>query len=155
MKRPDLDRFVLPGRSWAEEAKIIRGLLLASGVQALLALIVWYCIHMGYGIPSAWELWRSLYYEPIPLWIRAMIFFFTTVTLLYLIAKVLQSYQWFRAARYTVRRLPNRWEMHRRCWGLFGYGIAGLAVTHLIVTLVFLILYFVFTPIFGFVPKLV
>lgn len=155
MKRLDPDRFVLPGRSWKGEARIVRGFLIASGVQALLALVVWYFVHLAYGVPSARELWASLYIEPTPFWIRALIFFFTTVTVLYLIVLVLQSYQWFRGARCTVRRLPNRWEMHRRCWGLFGYGIAGLAVTHLMVAIAFLVFYFVCTPIFGYVPKLI
>ena len=73
---------------------------------------------------------------------------------LFLLLEVVACYFSFRTGTmsiYLMRRLPDRWDLHRRCWGkplilsLFGLGI--LAAT---VGLYFLI-YVLFTPA-GYLP---
>ena len=47
-----------------------------------------------------------------------------------------QSYRQGSRADYTMKRLPDKWERHRRAWALPAIGLIGLAVIYLIVTLV-------------------
>ena len=47
-----------------------------------------------------------------------------------------QSYWQGSRADYTMKRLPDKWERHRRAWALPAIGLIGLAVIYLIVTLV-------------------
>ena len=47
-----------------------------------------------------------------------------------------RSYRQGSRADYTMNRLPDRWERHRRAWALPGIGLLGLAVIALIITLV-------------------
>ena len=47
-----------------------------------------------------------------------------------------RSYRQGSRADYTMKRLPDKWERHRRAWALPGIGLVGLAVISLIITLV-------------------
>lgn len=62
---------------------------------------------------------------------------------------VLTFYLYFRQGAksiYTMRRIRNRWELHRRCWTLPLLTIAVLLMTSQVLEMVYFLLYLIATP---------
>ncbi len=72
------------------------------------------------------------------------------VTLIYLAAKVNAHYSVYRSrgsrADYTMRRLPDRREYHRRALALPLFGLLGLALVYLAVLGIDIAIYYLITP---------
>ena len=71
------------------------------------------------------------------------------VCFLFLALDVMASYYYFKKdtmSIYLMRRLPDRWELHRRCWGkpLILSGLCLLIQAGLIA--LYFLIYLVFTP---------
>jgi len=47
---------------------------------------------------------------------------------------------------YTMKRLPNRWELHRRCWSLPLCCFAAVLLTGFLLLLVYYAVYLLVTP---------
>lgn len=151
MKTPDMTKLLPPGTSWENEKT---GIQWGIGLGALWSLSIPICyfgelealydIRMGLRqlIPGAkivpfgqivqgWTL--------MPFW-----FFFAAMAVL-----VFRHYRYHRRdamSVYLMRRLPDRWEYHRRCWAvpLMGAGL-GLAAMGILLLLYYM-LYILATP---------
>lgn len=90
--------------------------------------------------------WGTVWFSPLLAVLPVMVL----VTLIYLTAKVLSHYRMFRSngsrADYTMRRLPDRKEFHRRALAIPLFGLAGLALVYLAVLGIDIAIYFLITP---------
>ncbi|MBQ9720214.1 MAG: hypothetical protein IJV64_05915 [Oscillospiraceae bacterium] len=71
------------------------------------------------------------------------------VTLLWLAVKTLSHYRFYRRgarADYTMRRLPDRWEYHRRALALPLFGLIGTVLVYLVVLALCIAVYYLVTP---------
>ncbi len=71
------------------------------------------------------------------------------ITLLYLAAKVISHYRSYRSgsrADYTMRRLPDKTEYHRRALAIPLFGLVGLALVYLAVLGIDIAIYYLMTP---------
>lgn len=71
------------------------------------------------------------------------------VTLLYLAVRVIAHYRSYRTgsrADYTMKRLPDGREYHRRALALPLFGLAGLALVYLVFFAINLAIYYLMTP---------
>lgn len=150
MKKPDWDKLVPLGLSARQEGNwMAAGLVLAAlcslqipvrYFQYLLEVLDTLrgenvAIERTYMIPFVWLLDDGLELFPIFLWVMPVL--------------VVYHYLYHRMgteSRYLMRRLPNRWEYHRRCWGMPVVGAAAaLALMGALVGLYYLI-YILATP---------
>ena len=101
---------------------------------------------------GAWPLEPFWYYYAAPYWIAPLLMViptFALVALIYLAAKVLSHYRSYRrGARsdYTMRRLPDPWERHRRAWALPLFGLIGLVIVYALSLGLCVALYFLLSP---------
>lgn len=153
MKRLDLKKLTPPGR---ETSRMMR-----SGGFALFAAVM-----RSFGFFSEYLDARNLLYTPrrpaggeavlipgavIAPFSRVLQGAFSLFPLFWLIMglEVISAYRYHigeSRPMYLMRRLPNRWELHRRCWGLpLMCAGAGMALMGILTALYFLV-YLVFTP---------
>lgn len=68
---------------------------------------------------------------------------------LFLGLEVVSAYRYHKKGSksiYLMRRLPDRWELHRRCWGLPVVCWAGSAALMGVLLALYFVIYLVFTP---------
>ena len=90
--------------------------------------------------------WGTVWFSPVLAVLPVMVL----VTLIYLTAKVIAHYRMFRSggsrSDYTMKRLPDRREFHRRALAIPLFGLAGLALVYLAVLGIDIAVYFLITP---------
>lgn len=88
----------------------------------------------------------SWWFAPVLMVLPVMVL----VTLLYLAAKVIAHYRSYRGggsrSDYTMRRLPDRKEYHRRALAIPLFGLIGLALVYLVVLGIDVAIYYLITP---------
>ena len=96
--------------------------------------------------PFSLYFWGTVWFSPVLAVLPVMVL----VTLLYLAAKVLSHYRLFRSrgsrADYTMRRLPDRWDLHRRCLALPAAGIVGALSLQGLLGILYYFVYILVTP---------
>lgn len=90
--------------------------------------------------------WGTVWFSPVLAVLPVMVL----VTLMYLAAKVVAHYRVYRGggsrADYTMRRLPDRREYHRRALAVPFFGLIGLALVYLAVLGIDIAIYYLITP---------
>ena len=90
--------------------------------------------------------WGTVWFSPVLAVLPVMVL----VTLIYLAAKVIAHYRLYRGggsrSDYTMRRLPDRREFHRRALAIPLFGLAGLALVYLAVLGIDIAIYYLMTP---------
>lgn len=90
--------------------------------------------------------WGTVWFSPVLAVLPVMVL----VTLIYLAAKVMAHYRLYRGggsrADYTMRRLPDKTEYHRRALAIPLFGLAGLALVYLAVLGMDIAIYYLMTP---------
>lgn len=149
-KKPELSRLVPPGFDYGQEL-----LLLGWGTAGAIFLsLFWFS-----GLRDAW---RELYFwhlgvkTPIPdavmqdfgELVRPFLLGFPVVAL-WELTFVIRHYRYhYETGRsiYLMRRLPDRWERHRRCWTLPLLCCAAVLLIGLALLLVYYAVYLLVTP---------
>ena len=90
--------------------------------------------------------WGTVWFSPVLAVLPVMVL----VTLIYLTAKIIAHYRMFRSggsrSDYTMRRLPDRKELHCRALAIPLFGLIGLALVYLAVLGIDIAVYFLITP---------
>lgn len=96
--------------------------------------------------PFSLYFWGTMWFSPVLAVLPVMVL----VTLIYLTAKIIAHYRMFRSggsrSDYTMRRLPDRREFHRRALAIPLFGLIGLALVYLAVLGIDIAFYYLITP---------
>lgn len=147
-----LKRLTPPGMDGMKTIQVIAALWVLAAIELMARFAVYFPMALG---PLPWS-GGSTYVE-LPIYqsgfdaLMGVVFTHGILTaapipplaglglILYLLIRGIaneQSYRQGSRSDYTMKRLPDKWERHRRAWALPGIGLIGLAVIYLIVTLV-------------------
>ena len=157
MKRLDMSRYIPLGRT---KSQMIEGGMFA-GVVAVLRAVVELMDNYIHARDALYEITPPVgmttvhrvlipgaVIRPFSSLIQSSLDFFP-IFWFFMGLEVIACYLWHRKETmsiYLMRRLPNQWELHRRCWGRpLIYTAGSFLVMGLILAFYFLV-YLVFTP---------
>jgi len=149
-KKPDFDRLVPPGFDYGQELRLLGGGIAGSVFFSLFWFSAlrdaWkelYSWHLGVKTLIPGTVMRDFWEMVLPYMAG-----FALVAL-WELTFVLRHYHYHHEISksiYLMRRLPNRWERHRRCWTLPLLCCAAVLLAGLVMLLIYYIVYLSFTP---------
>lgn len=146
-----LDNYVPPGMDGYREFKIYIGAVIFATLESFLYFVLGYS--NAYSNLFDYRFGKRVLIENVfigpydhivegvfwvPLLICIAIFFVTIYHYMY-------HYQGSKMM-YLMKRLPDKWEVHRRCWTLPVVGSVLMAVWILVLRMLYFAIYIVFTP---------
>ncbi len=156
MKKPDLSRYIPLGRKSSQPMQGGIFLLVVGTLRAVVELMDNYLAARDSLFETVRVSMIEVHQELIP---GAMIhpfpsliqhsFDFFPLFWLFMLWEVIDCYLYHRKETrsiYLMRRLPDKWDLHRRCWGRPLIYTAGSIVLIGLILLSYFIVYLVFTP---------
>lgn len=156
MKKPDLSRYIPLGRKTSQPMQGGIFLLVVATLRAVVELMDNYLAARD----ALFETVRVSMIESHPVLIPGAVIHpfasliqgslnFFPLFWLFMLWEVIDCYLYHRRETmsiYLMRRLPDRWELHRRCWGRPLIYTAGSVALMGVILLFYFVVYLVFTP---------